>query len=284
MLSSNEWTAELTAERDLLERHYLGLRRNRPAPVHLHHYTKLDSLRKIVTNRTLRLYDALTMEGDPEEVTYPMRVVCESIQPYYGRLLYPLTAHFNPLSRRRLEGKADLLVCCFCEVKESPHMWTDYASNGSGVSIVLTTAELVTPPDHNHGFFVMMYQSAEYEKMLHEFYEYLSSRDWEHRFGFQEAEVLVYESAVCLLQTAFSIKRPQFEPEQEWRLMQPTLQPNECRRDERGRKYIEIPLLPEYLAEVVLGPRSQESESTLREFLRGTPYADVPISRSILEI
>ncbi|HEY4361962.1 MAG TPA: hypothetical protein VGN17_13375 [Bryobacteraceae bacterium] len=126
---------------------------------------------------------------------------------------------------------------------------------------------------------MMMYQETEYKNILTRFCEYLSSRNWNHRFSDEHKILLGYKAFVRLLNEAFSIKRANFEQEQEWRLMQPT-PPQQCLIDAYGRSYIEIPLRPECLTEIVLGLHSEETESTLETFLRQTPYAGVPISRS----
>ncbi len=178
---------DLKREIEAMAKCYLGLRTDRRAPEHLHHCTKPESLRKILKSGKLRLYDAWSMEGDPEEIRYPMQKVWDSMQPCYGQLPYRLTDSFKPANGRLIEGYADLLICCFCQAKESRHMWMKYAAEGTGASLAVKTATL---PRLDRGICIMMYRASEYNGMLARFCKFLSNRDWSSRFDYAEGNIL----------------------------------------------------------------------------------------------
>lgn len=282
MLSESSWSTELRTEVGGIKEHLKSLvfEWDRPVPEYVYHYRCLDTLTKILQSKEIRLYEVMTME-DKEEFLHPLRIVRESMIPYWRELLVDVTTFFHESRQTRLTHGLSAFAACFCEASETKFMWTKYGNEGRGAAIQCRAANLRSHTK-SHAFYPMMYNDAWFRKTLRLAHEYAISRRWPSRFGVEEEKVLGYHYCEQILTLVVGIKRECYRAESEWRAL--LLDSAGSFRSDGSRRYVGIDLLPEYVSAVVLGPRSPRSEAEMKDFLDTTPYWQAAVLRSTLPI
>lgn len=283
MLAEEHWSADLKEEIAALKGYFQQLIQEwdrRPAPQYLYHYTTFDTLCKILDGETIRLYDLMVMK-DEREFLHPLQIVNESMQPYSDKLLLHVTSFFHGIGINLNTGWS-AFGSCFCEAAETAYMWREYGDQGAGAAIQCRALDLRSQPE-SYAVYPMVYDDAWFKESLRRAHEYVLSREWVDRFRFEERMVIGYEYCERILTVVMCIKRECFRPESEWGALK--LQSSGVYdTDETGRRYLKIPLLPEYVSSIVLGPKSAKSEAEVGALLTRTSYTGVTITKSGLSL
>lgn len=130
MLTEELWSSKLRQE--VTEHKASVLRFNqewnlRQPPTQVSHYTSVTTIRAILENNRLRLYDIRTMD-DQEEFLHPLRIVRESIQPYWCRLPRRISHFFEKGNPIQPGIYWDAFLSCSCGADETPAMWKAYGA------------------------------------------------------------------------------------------------------------------------------------------------------------
>ena len=281
LIPKEKWTAEIREEVGLLKGRFGQLVNvwQREIPVQLYHYTSSETMKKILLSRTIRLHDVFDMP-DKEEFKYPNRAIWAALQPSYGKLILEVADLFNPGRRAGLDDALLPFVACFCEAEESEFMWRRYGDRFKGASITIRGQRLGARPGE-HAVYPMVYNGAEFKEILGKFFQYLVGRDWIMRFDFAAGRTLALEACMLLIHFLVRMKRARFSPEGEWRALKLRWQGYAHQVDNKGRRFIDVPLLPRYLAGVTLGSKSTLQEKDITALLRAH-FGKVPVLRSKL--
>jgi hypothetical protein len=281
MLAEKNWSPALKQEVDELKEYFQAVNseQDRPEPEYVYHYTSLGTLCKILEGETIRLYDLMDMK-DNQEFLHPLRIVSESMTHYWDKLLTKVSGLFQKTDRLAIGDTWHAAIACFCEGAETQYMWNEYADQGRGAAIKCHAPVLRSNPT-SHAVYPMIYDDAWFRGMLRRSHEYVVLREWPYRFGFQEGTVIGWQYCEHLLKFLLRVKRECFSQEREWRALKLMDSTDANHRDDRGRRYVTIPLLQEYVSAVVLGPKCPKSEEEIKAFLNTTRYKGAGVSRSL---
>lgn len=251
---------------------------NRATPQRLFHYTGLENFKKILSTRTLRLYDILEWEDDPEEFRYPLRTIWGAMQPYWKDLIVHFTDLFNPDRRVSLDRAFNVCAACCCEAEESEFMWrSTYGRSCQGVSIVLNGPEFCAQPKE-FAVYPMAYNETEFLEILAKLFGFILQRGWVSAFNFEEGLTVACRACEILLHFLVRMKRPQYDPEREWRVLKLGVALG-YEIDEKRKHFVNLPLKTEYVGGVILGSECPFDETDLSRLLDGAGF-NIPFVRS----
>src|SRR5260370_38483593 len=116
MRAGKEWSPALQQEVEKLKKYFQAVNeeQDRPHPEYLYHYTSFGSLCKILEGETIRLYDLMEMT-DKQEFLHPLRIVSESMTPYWGKLLTKISGFFQKTDHLAIGDNWHAAITCFCE-------------------------------------------------------------------------------------------------------------------------------------------------------------------------
>lgn len=245
---------------------------------HIFHYTSLDALYSIITNKEIWLADISTMNDKMENLEF------------LNEIKYDLTSTFPSKNEEILgliktieagmEDQYPFALCC-TSLNDDAAQWERYADSAKGVRIAFDTETLIrfsfsTPLSINNVFY-------EFPHEEHEIYYIL-------KHYLQTGEILQFENIdalignICL--TASSFKHKSFMGESELRLRAPNLEKhryhnNYCKFEygcKKGviKKYMKVDFdklcrendisMEKIIDNIMIGPRSTQNKRTLTDF------------------
>jgi hypothetical protein len=127
----------------------------------------------------------------------------------------------------------------------------------------------------------MVYDRDEFEDILMQLFDYVVARDWVAKFNFEAGRTGCLRGLHAPPSLSLTGEAEKISPRERVAGAQARLAGRPHQVDEGGRRFVEIPLLPEYLSAVVLGSKSNLREKEVQEILRDR-FGDVPVMRSKL--
>jgi len=275
LIPKAQWTAEMNKEVACLERTYQKIAPQRftlSDPGVLYHYTSTRGLKKILSRRTIRVYDIFSLK-DTEEFKYPLDTIKRSIQACQSGMPDEISTFFQSDG---LKEPFSVLTASFCQASESAFMWRRYARRFSGACIRIKADRFARSPE-SHAVYPMVYDLSKFKRTLDAFLGFVAGQNW-NRFDDDERKALSIEGCMILLRFLFNLKRERFRKEREWRALILERDAPQT-RDQSGRPFLEIPLRREYVSGITLGSRSRMREGDVIALLRGR-YPRASVSRS----
>lgn len=185
----------------------------------LYHYTDLAGLHGILNNNDLWLTHSLYL-NDAEEMVHGTTVAKQVISQALLNQNHDLD-YLQELAR--LTSNEDgVYICCFCEKDNLLSQWRGYGANGSGVSLQFAPKEFseVSGPDNAQGllrFWKVFYDPATQEDIILQAIKHYSPNEQQN--AGQSAVDLARKAADAVRFFIPTFKNPDFEEEDEWRLI-----------------------------------------------------------------
>jgi hypothetical protein len=206
----------------------------------LFHYTSLEGLKGILSNRSLWFSHASTL-NDPLELQYGREVINEVINESIKNNSDNLLRPFYDQLKIQLNTMGDLIhhpfITCFCEEGDLLSQWRAYAQKGVGYSIGFkfnSQTQLATQIDeleNGRPLFLrkVIYKPEDQKELVQNYLDKVLPIAKKEINKMKESENDTYPSAVIGIQASnplidlmLCFKHPAFHEEKEWRLMRVT--------------------------------------------------------------
>jgi hypothetical protein len=96
-----------------------------------HHYTSLDAVRHILTDRVLWASDVLSL-NDTSEFKYAVSIVDDELMKNWYKLPIHLAEYFRPQKLLHLGQTWNAFAACFCSENDLLEQWRAYTPNAGG--------------------------------------------------------------------------------------------------------------------------------------------------------
>jgi len=250
-----------------------------------YHYTSLDAVYKILTDRVLWASDVLSM-NDTSEFKHAVSVVDDVLMSHWSVLPIHLAEYFRPRKLLLLGQTWNAFAACFCSDGDLLEQWRAYTPSADGISLGFRIESLHELALESKAFALIRvhYSSDDLRKAAERICDAALTLAASRSLVYNETEVFWSEVALLLFNFALRFKHPGFKGEREWRIL--SLTPAETpfmRRNREGTevKFISVGFSGEMVTKITLGPRAANaSESQLRSFLDKSGFPAVKIHRS----
>lgn len=251
----------------------------------IYHYTSWAAFEKILRNKSLRLGDLQSMNDSKESIHF-LKIFEQKI---CSMLCEANLEEKIPEARKIIsQVKEDVYInrayaLCFSKLNDDAAQWERYGQMGRGVCLAFNKCELerqIKVLAFSRIQEVFYLESLDEHKHLEIFVEFLSE-------GRSSEFKSLDDWTSNLLATASAFKHESFETEREVRLVSLPLSSNLKQllkqgtvkieyesKEDRLRSYIEInlPHMEECIAQIIIGPRSRQSEDELNKILIDWEY------------
>ena len=211
----------------------------------LFHYTNLDGLRGIISDRALWFSHIRTL-NDPLEIEYGIRILADEINASIEDESGEDARAFLRKLLQNVKGITtkvhDVFVACFCQSGNLLSQWRTYADKGGGYCLGFQFSERteLAPAGGSHDQRKLIFlrrviycertQRALVQKYLNSviqaakivFRDELGSVSEDDRAGVH-AQIMAMQASNILLDMVFCFKHNAFEEELEWRLVRATM-------------------------------------------------------------
>ncbi|MDX1949919.1 MAG: DUF2971 domain-containing protein [Rickettsiales bacterium] len=207
----------------------------------LYHYTKLDTLEKILSSGTFRLYDAFTM-NDPNEIYYAKKVfynliekdntliknskILEEVKKLENNFIKFCGLYENLPSavlNQPMEKKSyyNYFILSACENPDYLPLWRYYGDNAKGVSIGFKNGiKKIEEIDYKQQYFQITRVLYEKEYLESYFKEWFAEIDNYSKLNNKENYATIMSTIMTYITGTFHFnKHPDFESENEFRLV-----------------------------------------------------------------
>lgn len=267
----------------------------------LYHYCSVEAMFSIITNHSIWLSDAQTM-NDHQENRWIDHMVAEELDALIPQIgIDKAKEHYQIFQK----SKFNAFLFCLSKTPDLLSQWRGYAGDGHGVAIGINPEFLSTDtnsprPSGTVGETLLTLKEVIYE--IDKQREIIRSKfDWLRSFKYEPSTPDFYSTLSIALSNIGRIspicKNPGFKEEQEVRLihmaiehMSPDsrllrylateLKAQQRIQNGRIRTYFEIPLKKGFIREIWTGPKYQYELRDLYLLLSRYGYFDVPIKRS----
>jgi len=217
---------------DALYAEWIPLHDRRPAT--LYHYTNAQGLLGIVQSHRLWAGDARFL-NDPSEIEYAANAIRESIVWVTKHYPSPLPNTFTRQVVADLDGfvaEARVYICCFCHKGDLLSQWRGYGAQGGGYSIGFDATDFgdreVSFPLPKPILRRVIYKPPVQQRLIRTWLQAacdLSAGKGLARHRHSGARIgwmnhLIFTFRMLLPEFLLCFKNPEYEEEQEWRLIQ----------------------------------------------------------------
>jgi hypothetical protein len=253
--------------KDHLLKHQDTLFVDPPIPGKLYHYSGLESIKRILQSGEFWLFDVCTMKKDPGDGLYWIDV-------------------FQSVLRRKVVGERFLeafqsrmgigvawysYITCFSSNAHLESQWHSFADKGRGCAIEISTEALIAGSDRGnaYGWTPMKYDYDAQIRAAETTIDYAIDLYWSAVYDLTSNERDEYwrQVAFSCLVCGTRFKRPDFEPESEWRLFLSRPWDYPGFRYSGRRRYMPWTIPPSVVTGIIKGPNCDCSDEDLRELL-----------------
>ena len=226
----------------------------------LHHYTSMETLYKIFSNKELWLSDILSMK-DESEITYLLKKIFNERK--YANLN-------NALNKYLLNN--DIFVFCLSTKYDDMSQWERYSNNATGVCITFSLEKLYKFLGYNFIFNEILYNYFDYT-----FIEDIYNNSLNNKYYEYEGYDSLYK---IILSCASAFKNQSYQSENECRFV------NHCDYKLIGNRIRKFKIIninesqnnirfEDTIEKITLGPLSKQDIKTLKQFFINLGYNSI---------
>lgn len=244
------------------------------APSHLHHYSSLANIEKIISGRELWLFDVCTMQNDPGDGRYRIGV-------FHSVLIHKsvpawLAHQFQPGKGLGIGHAWYSYVSCFSSESGLEDQWEQFADHGTGCAIEISFAAFINACDGGkaYAWTPMLYDPNEQADRAERTVDKAIQLYRSESAGLTSNEAQEYWklAAFSFLWSGTRFKDPKFEHQHEWRvfLSRPSEFPgfHYCGQ----RRYMRWSFPKDVVTGLVKGPACDRTDDELVELLTTAGY------------
>jgi Protein of unknown function (DUF2971) len=245
-------------------------------PAKMYHYSSMRGICGILSSREVWASNVRSMK-DPLDGLYWLQLFRDATGrnsvPNYVQHWFQAPGSFG------LETHWNMYISCFSERKDLEHQWKYYADEGRGCAIEISFGALSASADGGKklAWMKMLYDPGQQKEMADRTVKQAVYFAREQRLTSSEAKLYWQRyAAFSFLQGGIHFKRPNCEPEQEWRVFIVKTDLNGVRyRDGDGGaqiSYLGVPIGPELVTKLARRATCEMGKQKLLSLLEEKGY------------